>query len=79
MSLSVFNDYMYVANMSFGNSTNGTRVLVDTQNEWSFIMGSGCASCSNSHKYPTNNNTVFGPFPTLMVRNVTVSGQSVID
>lgn len=83
IKLSVLNNYLYVANLQFGNHSNGNgtvaRVLLDTQNEWSFVMGSNCSTCVNSNKYPFNSTQTIGSFPNLNVRNASVSGHSVSD
>jgi hypothetical protein len=42
-------------------------------------MGSNCSTCINTNKYPYNSSLAIGTFPSLNVRNTSVSGHSVKD
>ncbi|TNV79141.1 hypothetical protein FGO68_gene3759 [Halteria grandinella] len=73
-------DY-YFGMMIFGNqSIQKFNVLIDTQNDWSFVVGTECSTCNATHTY-TNTSQVreSDDFGSKNVRQIGLTGKSVVD
>ena len=74
-------DFVYLAEMNFGNATgmNKTHVLIDTQNDWSFIVSDTCTTCFSLHRYTFNESTPMFDFETKYCREIRLDGKAVQD
>jgi hypothetical protein len=67
--------------MYFGNNkTQKHHMMIDTQNDWSFIAGTECTTCYAPHRYNiTNNSSVKEDFGVKNVREMKFTGKSAVD
>lgn len=80
VSLTQMFDYFYMGTMYFGNQTiQKSTVMIDTQNDWSFAVGKECTTCYATHRYENTTDVGSYPFDSKKVREIGLSGKSVLD